>query len=55
MVSVLQNLQKSCMLLEKQKKNLEKDDLKNYLKLFPKASDRGIIEAPENCNVECGI
>ena len=32
-------------LREKQKKNSEaKDDLKNYLKLFPKAKDRGIIE-----------
>ena len=32
-------------LLEKQKKNTEaKDDLKNYLKLFPKAPDRGVIE-----------
>ncbi|MFB5611807.1 MAG: tetratricopeptide repeat protein [Nitrosarchaeum sp.] len=32
-------------LKEKQKKNSEaKDDLKNYLKLFPKAKDRGIIE-----------
>ncbi len=32
-------------LKEKQKKNSEaKNDLKNYLKLFPKAKDRGIIE-----------
>lgn len=32
-------------LREKQKKNSEaKNDLKNYLKLFPKAKDRGIIE-----------
>lgn len=32
-------------LKEKQQKNSEaKDDLKNYLKLFPKAKDRGIIE-----------
>ncbi|MDH3276804.1 MAG: tetratricopeptide repeat protein [Nitrosopumilus sp.] len=32
-------------LREKQQKNLEaKDDLKNYLKLSPKAKDRGIIE-----------
>ncbi|MGY5146830.1 MAG: tetratricopeptide repeat protein [Candidatus Nitrosopumilus sp. bin_7KS] len=32
-------------LMEKQNKNSEaKDDLKNYLKFYPKASDRGIIE-----------
>jgi len=32
-------------LKEKQQKNSEaKDDLKNYLKLFPKAKDRGMIE-----------
>ncbi|MBS3921835.1 MAG: tetratricopeptide repeat protein [Nitrosarchaeum sp.] len=32
-------------LKEKQKKNSDaKNDLKNYLKLFPKANDRGIIE-----------
>ena len=32
-------------LREKQKKNLEaKNDLKSYLKLFPKAKDRGLIE-----------
>jgi tetratricopeptide (TPR) repeat protein len=32
-------------LKEKQKKNSEaKNDLKSYLKLFPKAKDRGIIE-----------
>jgi tetratricopeptide (TPR) repeat protein len=32
-------------LREKQKRNLEaKDDLKNYLKFLPKATDRGIIE-----------
>lgn len=32
-------------LKEKQKKTSEaKNDLKNYLKLFPKAKDRGIIE-----------
>ncbi len=32
-------------LREKQNKNSKaKDDLKNYLKYFPKASDRGIIE-----------
>ena len=32
-------------LKEKQNKNSEaKEDLKNYLKYFPKASDRGIIE-----------
>ena len=32
-------------LREKQKKNSEaKNDLKTYLKLFPKAKDRGIIE-----------
>ena len=32
-------------LLEKQRKNTEaKEDLKNYLKLFPRAPDRGVIE-----------
>ena len=32
-------------LLEKQKKNTDaKEDLKNYLKLFPRAPDRGVIE-----------
>ena len=32
-------------LREKHKKNIEaKNDLKSYLKLFPKAKDRGIIE-----------
>ena len=32
-------------LREKQNKNSEaKDDLKNYLKYYPKASDRGLIE-----------
>lgn len=32
-------------LMEKQNKNSEaKDDLKNYLKYYPKASDRGLIE-----------
>ena len=32
-------------LREKQNKNFEaKDDLKNYLKYYPKASDRGLIE-----------
>lgn len=44
-------------LLEKQQKNLAaKNDLKNYLKLYPKAKDRGLIEAAiKELSAECEI